>query len=591
MYRLTVAASCLPGVLLAALTPVLWAQPTVELKVPSQRAFVGELFEISIEISGFQTCDAPQMPEIPNCSVRLSAGPIDQSRRFEVNGRVIEDTHKYVYQYGLTPHATGELVIPPIPVRVDGKVLTTRELKLNVRPSDAGQLFVIDVTTGRNRLYVGQRVPLTMTIWVKPARYGSQLLKADQMLQLVRPIQFGPFPLPARPNVSRRARPGGDPSDLYYAYEFVTSFVAEKPGPLTFDIEAGIEYPTSSGPRNLRSAANVEPAEILPVPMDGRPADFAGAVGLFAIEVTASPTSVRVGDPIELNIDIYGDGPVETLPPPLLSANGRLNEGFRLPGESLAGEMHEGRRRFKLTIRAKRDDVTEIPPIAYPYFDPDAERFVIARSKPIPLAVTPAAEVTPPDVTGLGAPERAAGAPALEALDGLRDIETSESALLASSSSVTPRMVAGVMLTPPAVFLLTWAGVACAQSRTADPARRRRQAALRAARRRLTQARAHAIRTRSDSGGPGPPMLAAEIAATLAGYLADRFNEPPARFTGLAGVEFLRSRGVRDDLLSQWANLVQRCEEASFGGGTPADDAALTRQALNCLTAVERDRL
>jgi hypothetical protein len=298
-----------------------------------------------------------------------------------------------------------------------------------------------------------------------------------------------------------------------------------------------------------------------------------------------------VGDPIELTIDIYGDGPLETLPPPLLSANERLNEGFRLPGESLAGEMHEGRRRFKLTIRAKRDDVTEVPPIAYPYFDPDAERFVIARSKPIPLAVTPAAEVAPPDVTGLGASERAAGAPALEALDGLRDIETRESALLASTTGVTSGMVAGVMLAPPAVFLLTWAGVAYAQSRTADPVRRRRQAAPRAARRRLTQARTRATGARSGSEGPGSPACAAEIAATLAGYLADRFNEPPARFTGLAGVDFLRGRGVRDDLLTQWASLVQRCEEASFGGGTPADDAALIRQALHCLTAVERERL
>ena len=588
MCRWTVPTVWLAGLLLATFTPGICAQATVELKIGSRNVFVREAVGLQIEVRNFQACEPPTPPEIPNAVLRQLGEASDLTQTSIINGRMTQ-SHSRTYSYELTPQALGELLIPPIPVKVDGQVLTTRELKLTVRSSDAGQLIAVDVTTGRSRLYVGQRVPLTMTIWVKPARYGSQLLKADQMLQLVRPIQFGPFPLPARPSMSRRARPGGDPSELYYTYEFVTSFVPDKPGPLSFDIEAGIEYPTPSGSRNLRARANVEPAEILPVPMEGRPPDFAGAVGLFAIEVNASPTSVRVGDPIELTIDIYGEGPIETLPPPLLNASERLNDDFRLPGEQLAGEMHESRRRFKLTIRAKRDDVTAIPSLEYPYFDPDAERFVVARSKPIPLTVAPAAEVAPPEMASTRGPQP--GASTLQALDGLRDIETSETALLTRSTPVTPGLVAGVMFAPPAAFLLAWAGLAYVQSRTADPARRRRQAALRTARRRIAGVRASAVRARSASDGPSSRALATEVAATLAAYLADRFNEPPARFAGVAAVDFLRDRGVRDVLVSQWASLIQRCEEASFAGGTQADGEALARQALDCLAALERQKV
>ena len=44
--------------------------------------------------------------------------------------------------------------------------------------------------------------------------------------------------------------------------------------------------------------------------MDGRPQSFSGAVGQYRLNVIALPTQVRVGDPIELTIDIYGDANV-----------------------------------------------------------------------------------------------------------------------------------------------------------------------------------------------------------------------------------------------------------------------------------------
>ena len=583
---------CLAILLLAGYPPLLCAAASVELRLGSREVFVGEAVELQIQVNDFSTCDPPEVPEIANATIRQTGGTQESSQMSVFNGHMTQSITR-VYPYELTPNTVGELVIPPIAVKVDGQVLKTREVRLTVRPSDADRLFAIDISAGRNRLYVGQRVRLTMTMWVKPARYGSQLLSAGQMIRLLRPIDLGPFPPqltndPQRP----RPRPGGDPSDTFYAFEFAADFVPEHPGPLSFDnIEVGIDYPARGGTRSLRAHPVVAPTEILPVPMDGRPPDFNGAVGLYAIETTANPTDVRVGDPIELTIDVFGEGPVETLPPPLLSANAKLNEDFRLPDEQLAGEMQDGRRRFKVTIRARRDGVTQIPPLAYPYFDPDAERFVVAHSKPIPLNVAPAAEVAPLDLTTARPTPPPTTSSPLQALDGLRDIETSETALLASTTPITPRLVTAVLLAPPALFLLACGALAYVQQRSADPARRRRQLALRAARRRIVQARAAAVRTGSGSDGPDPRALAGEVSAALAGYLADRLNEPAGHFTGSTAVDFLRSRNLRPDLVDQCAAVVQRCEEASFGGGTPADGDALCGAALDCLQALERQKL
>ena len=570
---------------LAVAPPVSRAQATVELQVESQQVFVGEAFGVEIEIAGYETCSPPNVPRIDHCTVRQAGPPSTGGQIYSANGRVSQFL-KTVYHYEFTPQVVGNLVIPAIPVQVDGRVQQTREKRLKVRPSNAHELFAVELTANRQRVYVGQRVRLTLTIWVRPARYRGRRYDANYMSRRVSLLAFGPFPrridnIAEVRHSKTRPRQIGDTEVPFFAYDFVTDVLAERPGPLNFaDIEVGISYPDRGRYRNLRARPEVAPVEVSPIPMEGRPANFNGAVGLFDIETRAAPTDVRVGDPIELTIEIFGDGALETLPPPLLTANEDLTRGFRLPAKQLAGVVQNGRRRFTLTIRAGRDDVGEIPAIEYPYFDPDAERFVIARSDPIPLTVAPAAEVAAPDLTRTHTPSAGAAQSNLQALDGLRDIETSETLLLANSRPITLAAVSGLMFGPPAFFLLVWAGQLYVQRRTADPARRRRQTALRTARRRLAQTRTLP-----------PREHAGEVAAALAAYLADRLNEPPARFTGAAAGDFLQGRGVPSGLIERWSTLVQRCEEASFAGGTPANAEELSKQALACLTALERQKL
>jgi len=555
--------------------------PSVALKLESSTAYANEAFTVTLEISDFRTADEPQWPEIPGCSVRLLGSPAEFSQFTLIGGRRSE-SHSRTYQYELIPTVVGELVIPSIAVQVDGRTLRTNPTRVRVLASDAERLLSAEIVLGRSRVYVGQRVTATLTVWVRPPVWGTQRVDPTSVLQSLSVTSLGPFPrqISNAANVGRMREVDGQ-RELYYAFDFVTQIVPEKPGRLEFDeIEFGLVYPTGSGKRHLRARPTVAPVEILPVPTEGRPAAFNGAVGLYDIKTSASPTSVRVGDPIQLTIEVFGDGPVESLPPPLLSANQRLVDDFRLPDETLAGEMRDGRRRFTLTIRARHEKVTEIPSIEYPYFDPDAERFVIARSAPIPLVVTPAAEIAAPEVPRGPAGSGTGSANTLEALDGLRDIETREALLLAETSPLASGVVTGFLTVPPAIFFATWAGRALLWRYAADPARRRRQRALSTARRRIAQGRRRP-----------PREWAAEIAAALTGYLADRQNEPAARFGGRAGVDFLRARGVRPELVAEWSRIVERCEEISFAGAPQADLDQLAAQALRCLAALGRERL
>ncbi|NLF71641.1 MAG: protein BatD [Candidatus Anammoximicrobium sp.] len=179
--------------------------------------------------------------------------------------------------------------------------------------------------------------------------------------------------------------------------------------------------------------ASGEPQQIVvqPFPLEGRPASFAGAVGKgFAIDVTADRTVVRVGDPIRLAVTLRGDGNLDNASLPPLSADGGMNpDQFRLPEGEIAGTMSEGSdksakpgvskkpdsvpaKQFQVSVRVTDESVSEIPALAYSWFDPDSQTYQTTRSKPIALRVMPAQVVSAADVVSSPArnPDAAADA-------------------------------------------------------------------------------------------------------------------------------------------------------------------------------------
>ena len=397
---------------------------------------------------------------------------------------------------------------------------------------------------------------------------------------------LGPF----TGRVSVRTVPGKDgESGVRYGYVTSTTVVPKSAGPLEIEnLTISIAYPTAlrrdvfgrltvSRTRRLRVTPTSE-VEVLALPREGRPENFGGAVGRFTLRVSADATSVRVGDPITLTIDVAGDGPVETLGPPRLSASVAMNDAFRVPAESLAGEVVGRAKRFTQVIRAKRADVREIPPIEYHYFDPQRGEYATARSRAIPIEVTAVESLQASDLAGIAPPE--AKGSRLETLDGLRGNETSESLLLASYRPIQAWQVMTATAAAPALFALVWVPLTCRRNRRGDVAGRRRQAALSRARRRIDKARSLA-----------PAELAREVRASMSGYLADRLDQPPGRYDGAASTDCLRERNVAEGLIRAWSEIIDQCEQASFGGSIDGDISMLAERARECLGQIERDRL
>ncbi|MCG3126633.1 MAG: hypothetical protein CHACPFDD_01484 [Phycisphaerae bacterium] len=563
------------------------AQAQVDVAVADE-AYVNEPLHVQVVVSDFETCDEPQAPVVADADVKYLGSGGESTQQTIVNGRVWSSrSRRYVFE--VVPRKLGPLLIPPIAIVVDGKRLATRPQNLTVRASDAEALARAEITCDRTRVYVGQRVHLVMTLRIRAANAGGEMLDGAAMFRFVDSGGFGPFPLPTE--YDTRSVVGGDGRRYpEYAYHVQTDYIPSRIGPLEVDVAFDVKYPTrfrsgffepqAVAARRLRIVPRMPPTEVLPLPMEGRPRSFAGAIGRYKIDVHAQPTELRVGDPIQLTIDLSGDGPVETLSPPLLASDPALNERFRIPSDVPAGENRGSFKRFTQVLRAKSADVTEIPALEYPYFDPEAATYQIARSAPIPIRVIATETLDEQDLGGMPAPAPPPGTPA-ETLDGLWGNETDQTALLATWLEIEPWQVAAATVAPAGLFAIVWFPAALVRRARSDQGGRRRAGACRNARRRIADA----------ANRPTAAERAREIGTALATYLADRLGEPAAKVYGADGARVLAQRGAPPDALKRWTDLVAACEQLSFGGGSTADVDRLAAAAQECLAQVEHLRL
>lgn len=572
------------GLLVAwmAVAPAALAQTTVTIQPPRGDVYVREPFEVSIQVQNFQECSEPEFPQLPNCTVERAVGG-ESTQTTIINGRM-RTTRTRTYEYRITAEEPGELVIPPVKVVVDGKHLGTRAVRIEVLPSDAIDRLLVEITSESPRAYVGQQIRLTLSIWIEPALFDGQPINAAGMYSCLQRGDVRPFSPPEADSgiLKYRTAPDGTRRS-YYVFSSTIGYVAERPGILNFpDIRLEASYPTRivrdvfrelrvASARTLRASATGPGIEVLPLPNEGRPANFSGAVGQFTLTASARPLQARVGDPIELTLEIRGDGPLDTLPAPLLASEPELSRDFRVPRETLTGETVGGVRRFKQMIRAINPETREIPAISYPYFDPIAGEYRSARSQPIPLTITggESLEVAPdPGLTDRDS--------SIEETTGLRGNETSTEALLRSERPVRVEHVLAAAAGPPAAISAYWLLGAWVQSQRKTRTSRRARAGAAARARIAAAARAT------------PRDAAHELLAMLAHYLADRTDGSAAMYSGRAAVEFLRGRSVDSRVLADTADFVARCEAMGFGGAADGDLRALLDTARECIDRLER---
>ncbi len=129
---------------------------------------------------------------------------------------------------------------------------------------------------------------------------------------------------------------------------------------------------------------------VLEPPLEGRPADWSGAVGSVSIAASVDSSGARVGDALRLTVSVAGEGNVKLFPRPTIELRGASvvasGERVILSPDSLDVS---GVKEFDWLVTPLSEGRFVIPELRYPYFDPREESYEVARAPALAVDVAP----------------------------------------------------------------------------------------------------------------------------------------------------------------------------------------------------------
>ncbi|HAW96339.1 MAG: hypothetical protein CMJ33_03005 [Phycisphaerae bacterium] len=398
----------------------------VSVSFTNNQTWVDTPIQIVFTVENAEEFGEPVLPEVDGLKIRYE-GALNRSSRITIINGKRQESRSVDLAISVTPTRAGTFVVPNIQLAVDGVTYNSSEVRLTaVAPVNDGKVLV-EVLGPDNSVYVGESVTLGLQIWIEefePAGYDVEIPEST-MWQLVKvgDSDWGPFKKSLEYMAANRQRPSGRSrmrdGRKYFVYEIERDIRPTGLGTIEGlgDVSVAVNYPRGversrsifssglqfSGLIPLRVHADVSDIGIKPLPEEGKPEYFRGAVGKFVVKSSARPKDVAVGDPITLSFmvgNVRNDESVlDTLRPPPLHLMEALTSEFKIPSDPIAGTVDGDIKIFTQTLRARSADVEAIPPIPFAFFDPESETYQTIYTQPIPLTVSPAESLVMSDIT------------------------------------------------------------------------------------------------------------------------------------------------------------------------------------------------
>jgi hypothetical protein len=146
-------------------------------------------------------------------------------------------------------------------------------------------------------------------------------------------------------------------------------------------------------PKNVTVASPEAAITVLPLPTQGKPPDFGGAVGTFKISTDLSSAKNTAGDPLTLRMHVNGAGNFDRVESSMLGGDAQWKtyepKATFNPTDPTG---YRGEKIFEQPLIASQPGIHTIPELNFSYFDPGARRYQTARSSPLKVTVAPAAD-------------------------------------------------------------------------------------------------------------------------------------------------------------------------------------------------------
>jgi hypothetical protein len=360
---------------------------------------LGESATLSLTFEDGSPRNVPMPPNVAGLQIAY-VGPSSQFSF--VNG---ETKSTVTYNFTLTPRQAGDFVIPALQAQVNGQIMTNQPLKLTVTPPNAPPPAAVNS---------GSEVAFMRLTLPEKEVYPGEVLAARLDIYLRDDVQnFGNFQFTGTPangftvgkmaqSPKQRVQIG---NRIYTDVPLEIALTANKSGAISlgpFTASMIIELPSSNGggdpffqrffntgeQKQVTLATDTLKVESLPLPAEGAPPNFNGAVGDYTMNVTAGPTTVAVGDPITVRVQISGHGALDALTLPDQPA---WRDFKAYPPTSKIATSDQlglqGTKTFEQIVTPQNTDVHELPAFSFSFFDPGAKTYRTLTQPPVQLAV------------------------------------------------------------------------------------------------------------------------------------------------------------------------------------------------------------
>ena len=364
----------------------------VELEVQPRQLEVGQTVDVRLTVTDGSVRGTPEVPVDDGLTIAFGG---QSSQHIIVNFR---QSRSVVYQYELTAMRPGTFDVGPVSFVVDGQTLTAEPITVRVVPRSAGDKMGARATLSDPDPWMGEVV-----LYEFEARFEASTVPKGWQ----EPTYEGFVQVPSVPPEEQRYSVTED-GVSGVVHKIVVPLVAVGQGHHTITPGAlrGTAPDTTARRRNrgfepwiglggdVKSVTLAAPpveADIRPLPLEGKPPDFGGLVGTFAIRQNVSQTEVPLGESVAIEITLQGNGSLTSLhlPPAPRDAKFRAYDDDPEVSAVVKDGEFVSRAKIERAVVPEAEGPLTIPGVSLPYFDPEKGAYSTLTTDAVQIVVTP----------------------------------------------------------------------------------------------------------------------------------------------------------------------------------------------------------
>ena len=578
--------------LLALLLPLSLGAQTIRVEVP-QTVVQGTPFQLSYTYSGSE--DFERVTEPKTAGLQVLYGPARQqmSSYQNINGRS-SSTSSVSLTFTLLAEHTGNISIPAVTALLGGKRVTVHGATVRVLPPDKNASSARSqgaATTSVSGTYFFRALPSATVVYEKqafPIRYKLYATTEFEINSYEAP-QYDGFLSEKQDDDGRRQLQLETYQGRNYRTVDILSEVlfAQRSGTLTIPpSKIGLRVPIAQadddpffgssmmGDREVRSAPVT--IQVRPLPTEGKPADFSGAVGSFRMRAELLSKTPKTNESLTIRLTLEGTGNLKQVTSPTISfpQDFEVYDPKETYEEKISATEVYGKKIIEYFAIPRHTGAVTIPALTFSYFDPHLGRYETLHSQAFSLQIAQGRETASDDRSSLRQQEQL-----------LRQLYA-EGTMGAPAGLQWAQSWSYLLLFPLLALLGLIAYLVIARERglRADSLGYKASRANSVVTKRLRTAR-----KLLEAGAR--EAFYEETLRALWGYLGDKLRLPGSELSRASVSELLRSRGLDEETIARLTSVIDEVEFARYAPAKEGDMQALYDTTAEVISAIDTHKL